>query len=36
MAKLRFRMAGRTPMIGEMEKKVIQCLDDIPLLHIQW
>ena len=35
-AKLRFRMAGRTATINEMERKVIQCLDDIPLLHIRW
>ena len=34
-AKLRFRMAGRAVTINEMEKKVIQCLDDIPLLHIR-
>ena len=34
-AKLRFRMAGRAATIDEMEKKVIQCLDDVPLLHIR-
>jgi hypothetical protein len=34
-AKLRFRVAGRAATIKEMEKKVIQCLDDVPLLHIQ-
>ncbi|KAI0280561.1 hypothetical protein BC826DRAFT_924333 [Russula brevipes] len=34
-AKLRFRMAGRATTINEMERKVIQCLDDIPLLHIR-
>ncbi|KAI0286505.1 hypothetical protein BC826DRAFT_917758, partial [Russula brevipes] len=35
VAKLRFRMAGRATTINEMERKVIQCLDDIPLLHIR-
>ena len=34
-AKLRFRVAGRTGTIEEMEQKVIACLDDIPLLQIQ-
>jgi hypothetical protein len=34
-AKLRFRTAGRAATISDMEKKVIQCLDDVPLLHIQ-
>ncbi len=35
VAKLRFRMAGRAATIDEMERKVVQCLDDVPLLHIQ-
>ena len=34
-AKLRFHMAGHVATIDEMEKKVIQCLDNVPLLHIQ-
>ncbi|KAI0266630.1 hypothetical protein BGY98DRAFT_1069572 [Russula aff. rugulosa BPL654] len=34
-AKLRFRMAGRAATINEMEKKVIKCLEDVPLLHIR-
>ena len=34
-AKLRFRMAGRAATIDAMERKVIQSLDDIPLLHIR-
>jgi hypothetical protein len=34
-AKLRFRVAGRAPMIDQMERKVTQCLDDIPLLQIR-
>jgi hypothetical protein len=34
-AKLRFRVAGRATTMEEMEKKVLECLDDIPLLHIQ-
>jgi len=35
-AKLQFRVMGRAATIREMEEKVIKCLDDIPLLHIQW
>jgi hypothetical protein len=34
-AKLHFHMTGWAATIDKMEKKVIQCLDDIPLLHIQ-
>jgi hypothetical protein len=34
-AKLRFRMAGRATTIKDMERVVIQCLDDVPLLHIR-
>ncbi len=34
VVKLRFRMAGHAATIDEMERKVIQCLDDVPLLHI--
>src|SRR5229473_3285160 len=35
-AKLWFHMAGYMATIAEMETKVIQCLNDVPLLHIQW
>jgi hypothetical protein len=28
-------MAGRAATIDEMERKVISCLDDVPLLHIR-
>ena len=34
-AKLRFRVAGRAATITEMERIVIQCLDDVSLLHIR-
>jgi len=34
-AKLRYWVMGHTAMIEEMEKNVIECLDDIPLLQIQ-
>jgi hypothetical protein len=34
-AKLRFHMAGRAATINEIERKVIQCLDDVPLLHVR-
>ena len=34
-AKLRFRVAGRATTIEEMERKVIACLDDVPLLQIR-
>ena len=34
-AKLRFRMAGRAATLDEMERKVIQSLDDVSLLHIR-
>ena len=34
-AKLRFRMVGRAVTIEEMERKVIDCLDDVSLLHIR-
>ena len=33
--KLRFRVIGRAKTIGEMETKVIEYLDDIPLLQIR-
>jgi len=33
-AKLCFCIAGCMATITEMERKVIQCLDDVPLLHI--
>jgi hypothetical protein len=29
-------MAGYAVTIDEMERKVIQCLNDIPFLHIWW
>jgi hypothetical protein len=35
-AKLRFRVAGHARTLDELEKKVIACLDDVPLLQIQW
>jgi hypothetical protein len=35
-AKLHFHMAGHVATLNEMEGKVIQCLDNIPLLHIRW
>jgi hypothetical protein len=34
-AKLRFRSMSRAATIGEMEKIVTACLDDIPLLQIR-
>ncbi len=34
-AKLWFRVAGCMGTLNEMEKKVITCLDDVPLLQIQ-
>lgn len=34
-AKLRFRMAGRAATINDMEKMVIQCLNDVSHLQIQ-
>ena len=34
-AKLRFRVAGRATTIEEMERKVLACLDDVPLLQIR-
>ena len=34
-AKLRFRVAGHARTLDEMEKKVVACLDDIPLLQIR-
>lgn len=34
-AKLRFRVAGRAAGIDEMERKVIQCLDDVSLPQIR-
>ena len=34
-AKLRFRVAGHARTLNNMEKKVVACLDDIPLLQIR-
>ena len=34
-AKLRFRIAGHAKTFDEMEKKVIACLNDVPLLQIR-
>jgi hypothetical protein len=34
-AKLCFQVAGRVLTIEEMERKVVTCLDDVPLLQIQ-
>jgi len=34
-AKFRFRVAGRARTLGEMEKKMVACLDDIPLEQIR-
>jgi len=34
-AKLQYWVMGHTATIEEMEKNVIECLDDIPLLQIQ-
>jgi hypothetical protein len=34
-AKLRFRAAGRARTLGEMEKTMLRCLDDIPLEQIR-
>ena len=34
-AKLQFRVAGHARTLNNMEKKVIACLDNIPLLQIQ-
>jgi hypothetical protein len=34
-AKLRFRVAGRARTLNEMQKKMLGCLDDIPLEQIQ-
>jgi hypothetical protein len=33
--KLRFRVAGHARTLDELEKKVIACLDDVPLLQIR-
>jgi hypothetical protein len=35
-AKLQFWVMGRAATVEEMEKKVLACLDDIPLLQIWW
>jgi hypothetical protein len=35
-AKLRFREAKRAVTLKEMERVVIECLDAVPLPHIQW
>jgi len=35
VVKLRYQVMGHAAMIEEMEKNVIECLDDIPLLQIQ-
>jgi hypothetical protein len=34
-AKLRFHVAGHAATISEMEKTVIACLDDIPIIQIR-
>jgi hypothetical protein len=34
-AKLRFRVAGHARTLKEMEKKMLECLDDIPLEQIR-
>ena len=34
-AKLHFHMVGHAATIEEMERKVINCLDDVSLLYIQ-
>jgi hypothetical protein len=34
-AKLRFRAANRAPNIHEMERRVVQCLDSVPLAQIR-
>ena len=34
-AKLHFRVAGHARTLDEMEKKMVNCLDDIPLEQIQ-
>lgn len=34
-AKLQFRVTGHARTLDDMEKKVVACLDDIPLLQIQ-
>lgn len=33
-AKLRFRTAGRAANIDDMKKKVLACLDDVPIIQI--
>ncbi len=35
-AKLHFCMAEHAATIDQMERNIIQSLDDVPLLHIQW
>lgn len=35
VAKLRFRIAGRARTLRDMETKMLQCLDDVPLKQIQ-
>jgi len=35
-AKLYFYMVECVAMIDQMERNIIQSLDNIPLLHIQW
>src|SRR5712671_815464 len=34
-AKLQFQAMGRAMTMEEIEVKVVECLDDVPLLHIQ-
>ena len=34
-AKLRFRVAGRAKTLEEMERKMLNCLDVVPLEQIQ-
>jgi len=35
VSKLRFRVAGRARTLQEMERKMLECLDDIPLEQIR-
>jgi hypothetical protein len=35
-AKLRYRISTRTANIDAMEKNMLSCLDDVPLVQIRW
>ena len=35
VAKLHFHMVKRAAMIDQMERNIVQSLDDVPLLYIQ-